>query len=456
MLTVSTYGEQLYDFCLHPTALTYSDLGPPSNHPALVKCQLFPDPIYANYFLSTSRELTIFVPLSLLKPKIHLVYHYDEDEVTPCRTAIPCLEMFHSHQIDLHDRRIHYHYLPLDYHSVFETKDEPQFIHETSHVCSHFEDIRALLFDNPTEYHSRIDFILQDKVLEIIDYSDGRQGFANANRSPKDLPTYYLTSSRFHLPTRRETYPKIIPVSFVPSSFRLPPRRFLVHSLSESSTSSDLIAKPLARNSPARSFLDKLFKEQQKIPDSDPLFVECKVKPQLGLKLTQFDKILVAPSLRPEILLLVHGSTEAGHPAFANCWKNLLGSDFLWAFTKADLTNHVKECVPCQKTAPVPSSFISSTGSLNSAHRPFGYLHCDCIGPLPLDVDESKYVIHFVDAFSKFSILVSSRDLKAQSIVEALIVHVYFIFEAPKAIHSDNGPVFANQDLLLVLFLFEN
>ncbi|KAL0224184.1 hypothetical protein P9112_003574 [Eukaryota sp. TZLM1-RC] len=112
---------------------------------------------------------------------------------------------------------------------------------------------------------------------------------------------------------------------------------------------------------------------------------------------------------------------------------------------KADLTNHVKECAPCQKTAPVPSSFISSTGSVNSAHRPFEYLNCDCIGPLPLDVTGSKYVIHFVDAFSQFCILVPSRDLKAQSIVDALLVHVYSIFGAPKAIHSDNGPELANQ-----------
>ncbi|KAL0215564.1 hypothetical protein P9112_007748 [Eukaryota sp. TZLM1-RC] len=61
-------------------------------------------------------------------------------------------------------------------------------------------------FDNPTQYHSRLDFVLQDKVLEIIDYSDGRQGFVNANRSPDDLPTYFLPSSRFHLPTSREIF----------------------------------------------------------------------------------------------------------------------------------------------------------------------------------------------------------------------------------------------------------
>ncbi|KAL0214719.1 hypothetical protein P9112_006903 [Eukaryota sp. TZLM1-RC] len=338
-------GEQLYDFCLLPTALIYSDLRPSSRRPALTDHQLLPDPFYADHTLPSSRDITSFIPLSLIKPEIHSVYHCDDDEATPCPIAIPCLEMVYSHQIDLRDRRIHYHYLPLDYHSVLGTEDEPQFILETFHVCSHFEDIRSLLFDSPTQYHSRLDFIIRDKVLEIIDYRDGRQAFINVNRSPDDLPTYYLPCSRFHLPTRREIFelhPEVFDhPSFLRSQFMSEDdehdRRFssdsamieistdsdshhdshhvasLVHSLSESPASSDLISNPLARNSPARSFLDKLFMEQQKIPDSDPL------------------------------------------------------------------------------------------------------------------------------------ILIPSRDLKAQSIVDALLVHIYSIFVAPKAIHSDNGPEFANQ-----------
>ncbi|KAL0215565.1 hypothetical protein P9112_007749 [Eukaryota sp. TZLM1-RC] len=89
VLSVCTYGDQLYDFCLLPTALTYSDLRPPSSHPAPANCQHFPDPTYVNYVLPTSRDIASFIPLCLLKPEIHLVYHYDKDKVTPCPIAIP-------------------------------------------------------------------------------------------------------------------------------------------------------------------------------------------------------------------------------------------------------------------------------------------------------------------------------------------------------------------------------
>ncbi|KAL0226214.1 hypothetical protein P9112_013538 [Eukaryota sp. TZLM1-RC] len=94
---------------------------------------------------------------------------------------------------------------------------------------------------------------------------------------------------------------------------------------------------------------------------------------------------------------------------------------------------------------PLPKTLISSTGSLNSVRRPFESLHCDPIGPLSADTYGYKYIVHFVDAFPKFSILVPTKDLKATTILNALISSVYSVFDAPRRIHSDNGPEFANK-----------
>ncbi|KAL0223109.1 hypothetical protein P9112_002499 [Eukaryota sp. TZLM1-RC] len=95
---------------------------------------------------------------------------------------------------------------------------------------------------------------------------------------------------------------------------------------------------------------------------------------------------------------------------------------------------------------------ISTTGALGSASRLFRYLHCDCIGPLPFDVAGQKYIVHFVDAFTKFSILVPSRIQKGQTIVDAILTHVFSVFGAPKSIHSDNGPEFSSRIFSLLCF----
>ncbi|KAL0210764.1 hypothetical protein P9112_009062 [Eukaryota sp. TZLM1-RC] len=182
-----------------------------------------------------------------------------------------------------------------------------------------------------------------------------------------------------------------------------------------------------------------------RVPDNDPLFANCLIDAQSGLKLSKSGKILVPSSMRSEILLLAHGSIEAGHPQFAECWKSLQQSDFQRPDMRNDLLTHVNACIPCKKTAPVPKTTISSTGSLHSVCRPFESLHCDSIGSLSADIYVYKYIVHFVDAFSKFCILVPTKDLKATTIVNALISSVYSVFGAPRRIHSDNGPEFANK-----------
>ncbi|KAL0219603.1 hypothetical protein P9112_005256 [Eukaryota sp. TZLM1-RC] len=146
----------------------------------------------------------------------------------------------------------------------------------------------------------------------------------------------------------------------------------------------------------------------------------------------------------PEILNHIHGFTEAGHPSPSNSWKSLKKSDFYWPTMKADLELHVRSCIPCQKNADVPKAQISASGSLSRSHRPFEYLHCDAIGPFQPDSQQNKYVLHFVDAFTKFNILAPVPDIKAITVADSILTHVYAIFGAPKLIHSDNGTEFCN------------
>ncbi|KAL0223916.1 hypothetical protein P9112_003306 [Eukaryota sp. TZLM1-RC] len=111
---------------------------------------------------------------------------------------------------------------------------------------------------------------------------------------------------------------------------------------------------------------------------------------------------------------------------------------------KRDLEQHVRQCIPCQKNSNVPKTLVSSSGSLTQSRRSFEYLHCDTIGPFSPDSRKNKYVLHFVDAFSKFSILCPVPDIKSITVADAILSNVYATFGAPKAIHSDNGTEFCN------------
>ncbi|KAL0214288.1 hypothetical protein P9112_006472 [Eukaryota sp. TZLM1-RC] len=465
------YGDQLYDCCLHPQFHKYSDL-PCCNVPI---GPLYPDSDYRMYLLNPCADVTTYIPLCLLKPIVHRIYHYDNDELSPCLLAIPGIKLVYGDQIDPSDRSIHCHLMPLDYSSVAEAEfdnPDPDFIHDESTTCSHFPDLINMYFNGPIQHHSRLDFIFQDKRLEIVPHPTHSHAFALPGY-PADQPRYYLPSFTSELPSRLEIF-EANPSMFDHERFLkeqsmspaegLPSREdpdqpidvssdssdevHLVSTITSSSTSDSSVQELLPSSppsSPAAAFLNKIFKDQQKVPDNDPLFKDCIIEAKSGLKLTKSGKILIPPSTRPEILLLAHGSIEAGHPPFAQCWKSLQQSDFHWPNMRNDLQTHVNACIFCQKTAPVPKTLISSTGSLNSVRRPFESLHCDSIGPLSVDSYGYRYIVHFVDAFSKCSILVPTKDLKALTVANSLISSVYSIFGAPRHIHSDNGPEFANK-----------
>ncbi|KAL0226635.1 hypothetical protein P9112_013959 [Eukaryota sp. TZLM1-RC] len=345
-----------------------------------------------------------------------------------------------------------------------------EFFHPTQYCC-HIDDIEPLIIGTLRPRPFRQEFLIYERILPVT-RTGSYSGFVYRDSEGRKFlhPSFVIEPVRFEMlkrwfheivdqrhflrsqsdssprPCDHRTAEKIIEISSS-SDVDMETAFCIVAATSEYQQSAP--CEPLLPNqnpSPSSKFLSKIFKEQQKLSDSDSLFADSYIHRSTGLKMLNSSqpKILIPPFLRPEILLLTHGSAEAGHPSVDIAWKKLKDSDFHWPDMKADLISHIAECIPCQKTTPILKNSIPSTGSLNSAKRPFEYLHCDTIGPLTVDSYGNKYVIHFVDAFSKFSILVPVADVTALTVVNSILIHVYSVFGAPRSIHSDNGPEFSN------------
>ncbi|KAL0252040.1 hypothetical protein GEMRC1_001252 [Eukaryota sp. GEM-RC1] len=164
-------------------------------------------------------------------------------------------------------------------------------------------------------------------------------------------------------------------------------------------------------------------------------------------------KFVIPDSLKRHLLLTIHGSTRAGHPSKKDSVSALLRSDYWWPNYLYDMKFHVKNCIPCQKTAPAPELKLPSSGNLWS-DRPFQCLHADVIGPLAPDSEDYKYILVFVCSFSRFSILVPLKILNAQEVAYSILWNVVGNYGIPSQILSDNGPEFANAvNKSLCLFL---
>ncbi|KAL0251311.1 hypothetical protein GEMRC1_000524 [Eukaryota sp. GEM-RC1] len=154
-------------------------------------------------------------------------------------------------------------------------------------------------------------------------------------------------------------------------------------------------------------------------------------------------KFVISDSLKRHLLLTIHGSTRAGHPSKKDSVSALMRSDYWWPNYLYDMKSHVKNCIPCQKTAPAPELKLPSSGNLWS-DRPFQCLHADVIGPLAPDSEDYEYILVFVCSFSRFSILVPLKILNAQEVAYSILWNVVGNYGIPSQILSDNGPEFAN------------
>ncbi|KAL0230939.1 hypothetical protein GEMRC1_010344 [Eukaryota sp. GEM-RC1] len=163
----------------------------------------------------------------------------------------------------------------------------------------------------------------------------------------------------------------------------------------------------------------------------------------LSLYTNENHKIITPKNFRRNVLIHIHGLPTAGHPNARDSIKRLRESDFWWPRMENDMKELVANCPSCQKTAPLPCVTVGTTGNLQ-AKRPFECIHADSIGPLPKDVQGYKYLVVFVDAFSRYTILVPLAELNANEVAYAMLEKVCSIFGVPEKLHSDNGPEFPN------------
>ncbi|KAL0204907.1 hypothetical protein P9112_000214 [Eukaryota sp. TZLM1-RC] len=178
------------------------------------------------------------------------------------------------------------------------------------------------------------------------------------------------------------------------------------------------------------------------IASKDPSFNNCVHNNHLDLYMTHDNKIVIPESLIKDTLNLLHGLLQGGHPSKAESLNKLRNSDYWWPNMLTDMNKHVQECPSCQKTKPVPKLHVPPTGSL-WADRPFARVNADVIGPLPEDQEGYKYILVFIDSFSRFTIIVPLKEINANLTADALIWKVCAIFGIPFQIHSDNGPEFS-------------
>ncbi|KII62948.1 Transposon Ty3-I Gag-Pol polyprotein [Thelohanellus kitauei] len=148
---------------------------------------------------------------------------------------------------------------------------------------------------------------------------------------------------------------------------------------------------------------------------------------------------IIPRSLRHELFTQAHENCLS-HAGFETTFRHM-SKKYVWPNMKDDIGKWCEECVKCTLSKAKNFTPRSNLQSI-STDEPFDIWTVDFTGPLPTTSTGNKYLIVFVDHFSKWIEALAVPDQSALTASKAFISCVISRFGIPKAIHSDMGTQF--------------
>ena len=173
----------------------------------------------------------------------------------------------------------------------------------------------------------------------------------------------------------------------------------------------------------------------------DDLLYHVSFYPGRGDRMSRSYVQLVIPRpVVPNVLREVHDSSLAGGHLGISRTMEKVRLKFYWQGMCADIVSYVKNCIKCnQRKSPV-KKVRAQLCPMPVPTMPFERVSTDILGPLPTCDDTGhKYVLVFVDYFSKYIELIPVADIKAVTVARAFLREIVCRHGAPEYLHSDRG-----------------
>ena len=144
--------------------------------------------------------------------------------------------------------------------------------------------------------------------------------------------------------------------------------------------------------------------------------------------------------------IMAHG--HDGRMAGAHCGKDRtvgrIRTLFTWDEMVQEVYDYVLSCDLCQSKDKAPDN---KTGKLREmpVERKFNdRVHMDTFGDIPVDQEGNKYILVFVDAFTRYAKFVAVPNKEAKTVAKAFFKEWACMYGPPLVAVSDNGTEFVN------------
>ena len=127
---------------------------------------------------------------------------------------------------------------------------------------------------------------------------------------------------------------------------------------------------------------------------------------------------------------------------------------YYWEDMRKDITEWINSCQICatRKNTGVRTKVPLCPMPVTTA--PMERCAMDVIGPLPESVSGNKFILVFMDYFTKFAEAFAMTNQKAETIAEIFVEKIIFKYGPPRAILTDRGTNFLSNTIKRVNDLF--
>jgi len=155
-----------------------------------------------------------------------------------------------------------------------------------------------------------------------------------------------------------------------------------------------------------------------------------------------YNQLVIPETLVPTVLKLLHEAPMSSHSGVDKAIKTAR-SRYFFPRLASRVTEHVRRCQLCplyKGSVSVPSPALT----YDIPDRPFQRVSVDVLSGFSVSATGNRYLLVFIDNFSRFCELVPIPDKSAATVARAFLENVICRHNTPDEIVSDNGSEFNN------------
>ncbi len=155
-------------------------------------------------------------------------------------------------------------------------------------------------------------------------------------------------------------------------------------------------------------------------------------------------QLAIPNNLRKGIMQQCHENPTAGHLGPSKTLSKI-STYYYWPSIYKDVLNFCRTCIKCQQGKRPPRYNKEPLQNLPITNRPFEMVAVDVLGPLPQTFQGNRYIIIYMDYFSKWPEATATSDQKADTTARTFIQDIICRHGCPTKLLSDRGKNFMSE-----------